>query len=412
VLKLYQILSQFIYLLVYPWGILKEKQRDQLWSGRMGRLENQKSTDIWLHASSVGEVRVIAHLINYLKDQRPGINLHLTTVTSNGYKTAKEIIGNKVTLSFFPFDTKSVISRTLDTLQPTIIVIAETEIWPNLISVAGSRDIPLILINGRMSASSLKKYRFFAGTLEKLFVNYKKFFLKSDENKKRYSHFGIEDYKLIVAGDMKFDAPLLVKDPAKIRQIRSQLNLNDKSFLYVAGSTRPGEEEQILSVYEALQGSLENLKLLLAPRHIERIDEIISLLKARNLPYYIYGKESASSSVCLVDRMGLLNDFYQAADLAFVGGTLVDLGGHNLLEPVWCQTPVIFGESIHNVSEAADYILDHNYGVQVDSAKKMTEVLKAVISGQLKFSIKTEQELDKSATTQVGKYILGCLKNV
>ena len=146
--------------------------------------------------------------------------------------------------------------------------------------------------------------------------------------------------------------------------------------------------------------------MIIAPRHVERVGEIKALFEEKGLPYAIYGHTSTGDNIILVDKMGLLNDLYLAADLAFVGGTLVDIGGHNILEPVWAGTPVIFGPYLSNVLEAADYILANNYGEKVASENDLMNLFQQVIAGDFSFAVKTENDLRNSATAMAGDYIL------
>ena len=190
----------------------------------------------------------------------------------------------------------------------------------------------------------------------------------------------------------------------------------DDAFFLVAGSTRSGEDEILLDVYQSLKKESLNLRLLLAPRHLDRLDEVERLLDERGLWYSIYGRDSDSKevradSIVLVDRMGLLNDLYLAADLAFVGGTLTDVGGHNILEPVWARTPVVFGPFLDNVKEAAEYVLERNYGVKVNSRDEFRAVLAEVMNGERTFETRTYSDISESPTAQAGNYLLGRLKD-
>jgi tRNA (guanine-N7-)-methyltransferase len=293
-----------------------------------------------------------------------------------------------------------------------MIVIAETEIWPNLITTAAQREIPVVLVNGRMSDKAFGRYRLIRNSIRDLLSSYDKFFFKTQKDRESFAYFGVQDDRAIVAGDMKFDAPLALRSEGRIREIRSRAGVGEDEFLLVAGSTRSGEEEQLIRIYHLLKGNYSKLRLMLAPRHVERATEIGALLRAVDCPYIVYGDSQESQGVILVDRMGFLNDLYMAADVAFVGGTLVDVGGHNLLEPVWAGTPVLFGPYLSNVQDAADYILKHDYGAGVSSADELRTVLISILDGQRSFETKSENDLRQSPTAIAGDYVLERLSHV
>ena len=403
---LYRFLSGAVYWAAYPYCRLRARSGKELWRGRLGLVPDVGPKDVWIHAASVGETRVIRYLVDYLIKRETGIKIHVTVMTQTGFRTAVKILPPDVTVSYFPFDAMSSVGRTLDRIRPRCIVIAETEIWPNLISAAARRQIPVILVNGRMSESSFGRYRRVAGSLGKLLSLYDRFFFKTVEDRERFAVFGVDDGRSVVSGDMKFDAPLDERSEGRIKELRHRIGIAETDFLVVAGSTRPGEEEQLLAAYRSLKREFPRLRLLLAPRHVERADEIATLLKSLNEPYIVYGSGRTTDGVILVDKMGILNELYMAADVAFVGGTLVDIGGHNLLEPVWAGTPVLFGPHVGNVQEAAGYIIEHCYGAGVTSVDDLSLTLVAMLDKRLSFETKSETDLKQAATSIAGDYIL------
>lgn len=409
---LYRVLTRLIYIIIYPWARYQAVRGKDMWRGRLGIDLPSRQVDLWMHAASVGEVRVLGNLIAFLLKARPQIRIHVTAITRTGVETARSLLPRRVSLSCFPLDVASVMRATLDRLQPRLVVVAETEIWPNLIRELAKRGVPVVLVNGRMTESSQRKYRYMAGTLRHLLSSYERFFFKSEADRDRFLSFGLPVERTIVAGDMKFDAPPALKSKEWVDEIRTEIGVETKHFLLVAGSTRPGEETLLLETYDKLRKSQPQMRLVLAPRHLERLDEVRRLLEERRTPYCLYGDGRECEAVALVDRMGILNDLYLAADLAFVGGTLVNIGGHNILEPVWARTPVVFGPSVENVSEAADYIITRNYGVMVRNADEMTDLISRVIEGRVRFAVKDDDDLSRSATAIAGEYILKRLTDV
>jgi len=406
VIFLYQIVTYLLYLLVYPWARFQAARGNDLWRGRLGIGLPSKPVDLWMHAASVGEIRVLTNLMAYLFKARPQIRVHATAITRTGVETARSLLPRRVSVSFLPLDVAAVMDRAMEQLQPRMVVVAETEIWPNLIRAAANRRIPVVLVNGRMSESSRRKYRFIAGSLRGLLSSYDRFFFKSEADRDRYLSFGLSPDRALVTGDMKFDAPLALKSKEWVDEIRTEVGVTAEHFLLVAGSTRPGEEAILLDVLADLGSRYPQLRLVMAPRHLERLGEVEQLMVQSGLPHCLYGDGKVCGAVALVDRMGVLNDLYLAADLAFVGGTLVDIGGHNILEPVWAHTPVLFGPYLDNVAEAAEYITARKYGRLVKSPEELGQAIADVIEGRLELNVKEEEETGRSATAVAGKYIL------
>jgi len=412
---LYKLITFLIYYTLYPVARKKAAKGNVLWRGRLGFIDPVGPKSIWMHAASVGEVKVLDYLINYLTKQNKSLTIHATVMTPAGLKTAIKLFGDKsdcVTFSCFPLDAPPVIRRTLDIIKPALLVIAETEIWPNLITQAAGRNIPIILINGRMSEKASKRYRFIRSMLTRLLAQYDHFFFKTESDYMRFRKYGVSPDRSVIAGDMKFDAPLLPRSEGRRSEMRFRAGIAADNFLLVAGSTRPGEEIFLANTFRVVHAKYRHFRMIIAPRHIDRAGELISLLKEKGIPCETYGHTSRTNGIVVVDRMGILNDLYMMADLAFVGGTLVDIGGHNILEPVWAGTPVIFGPYLSNVADAADYILENNYGEKVQSESDLTELLIQAIAGNISFTVKTENSRDESSTAIVGEYILKRLKNV
>ena len=403
---LYRVFTRGIYALATPYGRWRASGGSKLWRGRMGLGELAGPVDIWMHAASVGEVKVLGNLIRYLQKRRKEISIHLTTVTGTGYRAACEAFGESVGVSFFPLDATPSVGRTLSMLQPRLIAVAETEIWPNLIRLAAKENIPMVLVNGRMSDSSVGKYNLFRGAIRDLLGTYDRFFFKTEADRDRYARFGVCDTRSEVAGDMKFDSPLRLRQADKVDEVRRAAGLDHEDFLLMAGSTRPGEEALLIDTYQRLSGQYPQFRLGMAPRHLERLDEVREMLRSRGIDCRDYESEKECRQVLLVDRMGVLSDLYQAADLAFVGGSLVDIGGHNLLEPVWEQVPVLYGPYLDNVIDAAEYIEANRFGARVNSAEEFTAMVEAVLAGRLRFRIKEEADVSGSATARVGDYLL------
>ena len=408
---LYRIFTSLVYGLSYPYGRICAARGNDIWRARLGLTERQP-VDIWLHAASVGEVKVIGHLMQHLHRTRPNLKMALTTMTSQGYATAKDMLNGIAEIGYFPFDTSGNMHRAIQQMLPRLIVIAETEIWPNLIVEAERKGIPVVQVNGRLSERAFRRYLKIRKSLGRLLNTYDRLFVKSEPDRDRFLALGVPADSLCVTWDMKFDAPLLAKTSLELATLRSEVGIVESDFLLVAGSTRPGEEEALLQVYRRVKAKHPRFRLLLAPRHLVRLPEVEALIDSFGEPHYRFGdaqpppNAAESRGIVIVDRMGILNDLYGTADMAFVGGTLVDIGGHNILEPVWARTPVVFGPSLSNVLDAAEYVESNNYGTRVESATHLAELVEAVLNGQRGFAVKDEIDLHQSATAIAGNYIL------
>jgi 3-deoxy-D-manno-octulosonic-acid transferase len=409
---LYRIVSAIIYFIFWPFGRIRAASGNELWRGRLGLIPAQTKTDIWIHAASVGETKIAGYLIDYLVHKAPLLRIYLTTMTVSGHKVAEKLKSENVSIGYFPLDSKGPAGRTVARINPRLLVITETEIWPNVIESAGDKDIPIILVNGRMSDKAFRRYKLASQMLASLVSRYDRIFVKTAADETKFKYFGLSAKTVSVAGDMKFDAPIMTGSSEQINETRRGLGVGKDDFVLVAGSTRPGEEELLLKLFANLIGEMPNFRLVIAPRHLNRLDNVRSLFALQNLSYGMYGADNGSSPVTLVDVMGKLNELYRAADLAFVGGTFVNVGGHNILEPVWAGTPVVFGPHIGNIVESKDYVVKNNYGAMVDSIEEMTKLVKEFISNRNIFRVKTDEDLSHSPTAAVGDYILEKLKNV
>ncbi len=410
---LYKLLGRLAFGLLYPYGAYRAAQGDRLWRGRLGVVD-LPACDVWLHAASVGESRVIGYLAGWLLQHHDSVRVHISIMTATGLAATESLFQNerRVTVSHFPLDVAWPVARMLRRLQPKIVVMAETEIWPVFLEEAGSRGAKIILVNGRMSERTFGHYKLVRSQMQRLFALYDRFFFKTDDDKARYEALGLPEDRYETGGDMKFDAPLMALDDSVRRKLRREMGIGDDEFLFVCGSTRPGEEEAILSALNQLGETGRRVRTVIAPRHVERADEVAETIRMAGWDCDRYGEGQSSRPLILVDRMGVLIPLYQLADLAFVGGTLADIGGHNILEPVWAGTPVIYGPSLANVREAAGYIEAQNFGARLDTAGEMADLVRAVITNKRTFTRKSASDADISPTARAGEYILRALNDV
>jgi 3-deoxy-D-manno-octulosonic-acid transferase len=393
VFALYDLLLLLVAAGMVPWYLLRRAFGLRARRGlreRFGWYAPQRLTAIngrpvlWIHAVSVGETRAAIPLIKGLRQAWPDHALVLTNVTETGHEVAETIAELDLCL-FFPLDLSFVIRRVLDRLQPTLIVIIETEIWPHLIRAAAQRGIPLALVNGRISDRSYPRYRRFKRMLVPLLKQVRLFCMQSDLDCQRIVALGARPENVFSSGNLKFDMPMNLAE-ADSALLRCRYRLPDALPLWICGSTHDGEETVLLQCYRTLLEQGAELALILVPRHPPRVPAVGELLSAANFPYRRRSQLTSESpllakgEVLLVDTLGELLSLYAASDVVFVGGSLVPVGGHNLLEAALVSRPVIFGPYMHNFREISRLILDAGAGSQVQAVDELPALLTRYLS--------------------------------
>ena len=385
---LYDLLLLLVAIGMIPWYLLRRAFGLRSRSGlreRFGWYPSQRLAAIngrpliWIHAVSVGETRAAIPLIKELRQAWPEHALILTNVTETGHEVATTMAELDLCL-FFPLDLSFVIRRVLDRLQPTLIVIVETEIWPNLIHTAALRHIPMALVNGRISDRSYPRYLWWKPILAPLLQQVSLFCMQSSVDSERMIALGARPESVVSSGNLKFDMPMNLAEADPVI-LRGNYRLPMDIPIWACGSTHDGEEAAVLQAYRTLLEQGTDLCLVLAPRHPPRVADICELLTARNFPYRRRSQLAAESpilakgEVLLVDTLGELLPLYAASDLVFVGGSLVPTGGHNLLEAALVGRPVIFGPHMQNFREISGLILSAGAGSQVLSAEELPALL-------------------------------------
>jgi len=358
-IALYNVLLAIAVVIASPWVIyqlLGVSRRKEGLLQRLGGSPGNSGSPIWFHAVSVGEVRavipVMEGLAKRVEKMRP---LILSTVTVTGQETAERECPFAESIFYFPLDLPFAVSRSFGRVRPSMFITAETEFWPNFFFGCFRRGIPVIVVNGRISDRSFSRYRRFRWFFRPFLQRVSLFLMQSEEDARRILAMGAREESVEVTGNTKYDVkPVSAKLPAEVR------DWAQSSFLLVAGSTHGGEEEIIL---DALQNDdLSQIRLALVPRHPERFDDVAELLFDRGTPFArlsdLVDGRGIGERVLLVDAMGVLDGFYAMADLAFVGGSLVPVGGHNLLEPAMHGVPVLTGPNLQNFRDIADALIE------------------------------------------------------
>jgi 3-deoxy-D-manno-octulosonic-acid transferase len=364
---------------VFLYKALRHGKYTQGLTQRLGNLPaGLRSTGrptIWFHSCSVGETLSIEPLVKELHHRFPEARLVFSTVTKTGQAMARQrfsTYGPDNTF-YFPFDLGLVCGRFLQFIRPTLIVITDTEIWPNLLRQAHKRSIPVVMVNGRISLKSARLYRLVRPLMKRVFAGYAAFLMQSEDDAERIRAIGAPAGRVIVSGNMKYDkGPAEGEQKEEIGQSLGEalgLSAGD-NHLIVAGSTHEGEEQVLFEVLRRVRMApdLGKTRLLLAPRHPERFDGVAELasragftVRKRSTPNGAVGEPE----VLLLDSIGELAAAYRFGTIAFVGGTLIARGGQNILEPAWHARPIVIGPSMENFRQTAEDFLSRGAVIQI-----------------------------------------------
>lgn len=346
-------------------------------AGGGGPIVPASAQGVLLHAVSLGEVTAAAPLLRALRERHPELPLVLTTATPTGRARATALFGDSVTVQFLPYDTPGSMRRLLERLRPRIAIIMETELWPNLYRQCQRRGVPLLLANARLSARSVARYRRFGALFRDVFAGDTWVAAQSAADAERFLAIGAAPERTALVGNLKFDVEADAAVVARGRELRSACWPSRP--VWIAGSTHAGEEESVLSAHAEVLRQAPDTLLLLVPRHPERFQAVAELLNRRGLRFERRSSGNtvlADVPVLLVDTVGELAALYAAVDVAFVGGSLVPVGGHNLLEPAALGVPVITGPYQSNAREVAELLMREQAVVQVaDTAALAAELV-------------------------------------
>lgn len=337
-----------------------------------------KSSCIWVHAVSMGETIAATPLIKSLIKENPGVPVLVTTMTPTGAERVRTTFGDQVTHLYIPYDLPGAVKRFLNAAKPRVGIIMETELWPNLIHACHVRGIPLCLVNARLSEKSARGYGRIAPLARQMLQQLSAIAAHGHADAERFIALGAEAERMTVTGSLKFDLELPADLAKRSQDFRAQLGQN--RFVWCAASTHEGEEEMALAAHKALRARHPNALLILVPRHPERFNDIAALaaqsfpIKRRSL------KETAdeNTGVYLGDTMGELMMVYGAVDVAFVGGSLIPRGGHNMLEPAALGKPLLTGVHLFNFAEMSELFVNAKALIKVNDANDLAKQLQAL----------------------------------
>lgn len=360
---------------VLPYFLMGHRRGRQLRRGFGERLRGpgekagaEEDHPVWFHAASVGEVQMTLPLVQAFQRKFSEYRFVLSTMTETGQDTAKRLVGEGGTTFFLPLDFPWTVRKVLDAVAPRALFIAETEIWPNLVHQCEGRAIPVVLFNGRISDRSFGNYRRFRFFFKEILREIAAFGMQSERDAERIIEIGAAPERVSVTGNLKFDRPIRCPTEAETRMVRNSLGLRDEQPVFVAGSTHPGEEEIVLRAFGQLKEIEPSIVLILAPRHLDRLDEVTRMLDQGQFGWVRKSQMLSggfSGDVILLDTMGELERTYSVGSVIFVGGSLVPVGGHNILEPAACGKPVTFGPHMENFREIASVMKDEGGGIEV-----------------------------------------------
>ncbi|WP_392565969.1 lipid IV(A) 3-deoxy-D-manno-octulosonic acid transferase [Utexia brackfieldae] len=320
------------------------------WLERYGFCRHKvQSNGILIHAVSVGETAAAVPLIKALKKQYPDMPITVTTMTPTGSERVTTLLGQNVSHVYLPYDLPGAVNRFINTLKPQLVIIIETELWPNFITALYQKQIPLIIANARLSERSAKGYAKFAHFTQTILSRITLIAAQNEQDGQRFIDLGLPTSHLTVTGSIKYDISLQAAEQDKIAQRRDKWQLNRP--VWIAASTHSGEDEIILSVHQKLLHQHPDLLLILVPRHPERFKEVEKQVINKSLDYVLLSQQSmptAETAVLLGDTMGELVTLYGLSDIAFIGGSLVERGGHNPLEAALHKIPIITGPYTFN----------------------------------------------------------------
>jgi 3-deoxy-D-manno-octulosonic-acid transferase len=411
---------RFIYNLFWPVGLLiflpgyfakmirrggyREKfgQRMGIYDGAVrNRLSNQCST--WLHAVSVGEVNIALKLANALRALESDLHCVLTTTTTTGFALARKTAPPWIEVMYTPLDYWPIMRRAFSVIRPARIVLVEAEVWPNLAATARARRIPLALVNARLSPRSERRYRRFRFFVAPMFRLLDLVCVPEPRDIERWTALGVPRNRMHVTGSIKFDPDVQAQNQSVATSLRDVLSQGSDSLVLCGGSTHRGEEEILVRVFLRLREQFPLLRLFIAPRHVERLQEIRSHLGAMPLRIMLASealtRDGADADCILLDTTGELERWYGIATVVFIGKSLTAHGGQNPVEPILAGKPVVFGPNMENFATLAKTLVSNNAAMQVNDIESLERTV-----GELLRDSKARQRLVQNAQAVLNEH--------
>lgn len=376
------ILLPFILLRLW-WRSHKTPAYVKNWPQRFGFVTAQDNHPIWIHAVSFGEAKVATQLIQALRTTNPTLPIIVTNMTATGAQQIRETFGAQLSQAYVPYDYPSAIKRFLKRIQPRMLVIIETELWPNILFYTAQNQIPIVIANARLSERSTKGYQKLGTGFREILKNITAVLAQSETDAKHFAKIGVPEKNCHNVGNIKFDLSLPENILSQKEQLRQRLGSNRP--IWIAASTHKGEEEIILVAQQKILKKIPNALLILVPRHPERFTEVEKLIEKYSLQVtrHTEAKENlAQTQVYLADVMGQLLLLYAASDIAFVGGSLIPQGGHNFIEPALIKLPIITGPHLQNFKTIAAQFRTQKLLNEVNNADELADCVINLFNNQ------------------------------
>lgn len=326
---------------------------------------------IWIHAVSVGEIKAVSNLAKLLKQQPDNPMLVISSITETGHAEAKRCLPEAEHHVYLPFDFNCIIAPIVKKVSPNKIILCETDFWYNFMRNAKKQGAEISVVNGKVSAGSLQRFRRFSFFSRPLFSLIDHFCLQSHTYAERFLELGIPENKIVVTGNLKFDSQPKNMTPEEKSALKVELGIDENDKIIVIGSTHDPEEKELLETMKELWGQVPHLKVIIVPRHPERFNAVEGIIKSFGLPYQRYSERHSSNaaksaSIILLDTMGMLGKCYQIATIAIVAGSYTKhVGGHNILEPLWFGVPMVYGPCMQGQPDLVEAVSTYGAGLQI-----------------------------------------------
>src|SRR5688500_18902845 len=346
---------------------------------------------IWIHAVSVGEVLTARALLPELRERYRQLRIFLSTTTMTGQQIARNSLQYVDEVFYFPFDFTFIVNRTLRLVKPRLFIMMETEIWPNLLRACRRANVRTVLVNGRISSRSYPRYRLVRWFFRRVLLDIDRFCMQSEESARRIIDIGAERDRVIVTGSLKFDSLEIPGSPPADRgrnRVLRYFRITPDRPVFIAASTLKGEEEQVLEAFQRIRATMTDALLIVAPRKTERFDDVERVARRAGWKVTRRSELRVDSEprcdVVVLDTIGEPAQGYQVATAVFVGGSLVDAGGHNILEPAVFGKPIVFGPYMQNFAEIAQTFLENGAAIQIQSARELETVMLDLLGDPVK----------------------------
>lgn len=376
--------AYLLFWLLLPFLLLHPKVRQGV-RRRLGRYEGialpRGGPRVWLHGASAGDVLGLVPIVRELKALRPEARIIISSITDSGAAMAQQKLvpqGLADLVTFLPYDLPGACRRTLAALQPDVLVLEYTELWPQLIDAAFNAGVKLALTNGRLRPRNLRRYRILFGFVGNLLMKFDVLMMRADDEAERALLLGAPRDRVQVTGNTKFDALAVSVPETPDESLRAALGLG-KERLWVCGSTHEGEESALLKVFSALRRDHPDLRLLIAPRYIERAGRVLALARGLGLEARLRSQTGWPAQVIVLDTIGELVRAYQLATMVFVGGSFGRRGGQNILEPAACGKPVLFGPRMENFADSVQVLVGRG-GLQVKDPAALLQLMRDLLA--------------------------------